>query len=77
MDLNRRTALQMLGATAGMALVGAPSLSVAQDGTKTLVIALDEIAKQLDPLEAIPRCRAARAAITAACAVGANSPGEG
>ena len=50
MDLNRRTALQMLGATAGMALVGAPSLSVAQDGTKTLVIALDEIAKQLDPL---------------------------
>ena len=48
MDLNRRTALQMLGATAGMALVGAPSLSVAQDGTKTLVIALDEIAKQLE-----------------------------
>jgi peptide/nickel transport system substrate-binding protein len=50
MDLTRRSALQLFGATAGLGIVGLPTLTQAQDGTKVLVVALDEIAKQLDPL---------------------------
>jgi peptide/nickel transport system substrate-binding protein len=50
MNLTRRTALQLLGTTAGLGLVGLPTASLAQDGEKVLVIALDEIARQLDPL---------------------------
>jgi peptide/nickel transport system substrate-binding protein len=45
--MNRRTAFKLVGA--GVALLAAPRISFAQDAEE-LVVALDEIPKQLDPL---------------------------
>lgn len=51
MNINRRTAFKLLGSAAGLAIVSAPKLSLAQAGADgVLRIAMDEIPRQLDPL---------------------------
>ena len=47
MHMNRREALKLLGA--GAVLMGAPRIAFGQDA-ETLVVALDEGPRQLDPL---------------------------
>ena len=51
MDISRRAAFKLFGAGAGYALLSAPRLSfAAETKTDTLIVALDELPKQLDPL---------------------------
>lgn len=49
MRMKRRTALRMLGACAGVMFLTAPQLALGQE-TDTVVVALDDIPRQLDPL---------------------------
>ena len=49
MRMNRRTAFQLIGASAGVVLLGAPQISFGQDSDE-LIVALDDIPRQLDPL---------------------------
>lgn len=50
MRMNRRTALQLLGAGAGTALLGAPQIVFGQDAGPTLNVAMDQLPGALDPL---------------------------
>ncbi|MBF9033926.1 peptide ABC transporter substrate-binding protein [Rhodobacterales bacterium HKCCE2091] len=49
MNMKRRTALQLLGASAGTAFLGAPQIVFGQD-LDQIVVAVDDIPEQLDPL---------------------------
>jgi peptide/nickel transport system substrate-binding protein len=50
MRMNRRTALSLLGAGTGYALLGAPQTVFGQDAGPVLDVALDDLPKVLDPL---------------------------
>jgi peptide/nickel transport system substrate-binding protein len=49
-SMNRREAVKLFGGGLGLAYLGAPVLSFAQASGSTLVVAMDEVPKQLDPL---------------------------
>jgi len=49
MRMNRRTAFKLVGAGAGVALLGAPRITFGQEGGQ-VIVALDEVPRQLDPL---------------------------
>lgn len=50
MRMNRRDAVKLFGGGLGLAFLGAPRLSFGQGAGNTLVVAMDEVPKQLDPL---------------------------
>lgn len=49
MRMNRRTALTLLGASAGVTLLTSPRIAFGQEGGQ-IIVALDEVPRQLDPL---------------------------
>ncbi|MGQ7791202.1 ABC transporter substrate-binding protein [Faunimonas sp. B44] len=49
MPMHRRDAIKFFGATAGIVFLAAPRIAFAQ-GSKQLIVALDELPRQLDPL---------------------------